>query len=284
MRSSRSLPLVALLLLLAASAAGAQGHVTTPKEHFGHNIGDDYWLPNYDQYVSYVQQLARESSRAKLVDIGKTAEGRTQYTLIVSSPDNMKHLEHYRQIAKQLALAEGLTDAQAHALAEEGKAVVWIDGGLHATEVLGPSQLIETEYQLLSRNDAETQRILRDDIVLLTNVNPDGMQLVANWYMQEPDSLKRNMNIPRLYEKYAGHDDNRDFYMVNLPETQNDSRVMFWDWFPLIVYNHHQTGPAGTVMFSPPFRDPFNYNFDPLIVTDLDMVGAAIHTRLTVEH
>ncbi|MDE3128458.1 MAG: peptidase, partial [Gemmatimonadota bacterium] len=286
MRSSlsRSLGALALLFLSAAATLPAQGHVTTPRQQFGHDIGDDYWLPNYDQYEAYVKRLAAESDRVRLLDIGRTAEGRPQYTLVVSAPENIRNLEHYRQIEERLARAEGLTEAQARQLAGGGKAVVWIDGGLHATEVLGPNQLIQTEYDLVSKTDPETMRILRDDIVLLTLVNPDGMQLVANWYMQEPDSLKRNMNIPRLYEKYAGHDDNRDFYMANLPETQNDERVMFQEWYPIIVYNHHQTGPAGTVMFSPPFRDPFNYDFDPLIVTDLDLVGAAMHTRLTVEH
>ncbi len=283
-RRSRLYRALVLPLLLTASVAQAQGHVTTPKQHFGHDIGDDYWLPNYDQYVAYLKTVARESNRARLVDIGKTAEGRTQYTLIISAPENIKNLEHYRQISQRLALAQGLTDAQAHQLASEGKAVVWIDGGLHATEVLGANQLIQTEYDLLSRTDPETMRILHDDIVLLTNINPDGMQMVANWYMQEPDSLKRNMSIPRLYEKYAGHDDNRDFYMANLPETQNDEKMMFWEWFPQIVYDHHQTGPAGTVMFSPPFRDPFAYTFDPLVVMGIDMLGAAIHSRLTVQH
>ncbi|MGH7669446.1 MAG: M14 family metallopeptidase [Gemmatimonadaceae bacterium] len=283
-RYSRLCRALVLPLLLTASVAQAQGHVTTPQQQFGHNIGDDYWLPNYDQYVAYLKTIARESNRATLVDIGKTAEGRTQYTLIVSAPENIKNLDHYRQIAQRLALAKGLTDAQAHQLANEGKAIVWIDGGLHATEVLGANQLIQTEYDLVSGTDPETMRILRDDIVLLTNINPDGMQMVANWYMQEPDSLKRNENIPRLYEKYAGHDDNRDFYMANLPETQNDERMMFWKWFPQIVYDHHQTGPAGTVMFSPPFRDPFAYTFDPLVVMGIDMLGAAIHSRLTVQH
>ncbi|HEX8726585.1 MAG TPA: M14 metallopeptidase family protein [Gemmatimonadaceae bacterium] len=282
-RSFRLYGALVLPLALAAGVAQAQGHVTTPKQHFGHDIGDDYWLPNYDQYESYLKTIARESNRARLVDIGKTAEGRTQYTLIVSAPENIRNLEHYRQIEARLARAEGLTDAQAHQLAEEGKAVVWIDGGLHATEVLGANQLIQTEYDLLTRTDPETMRILRDDIVLLTNVNPDGMQLVANWYMQEPDSLKRNENIPRLYEKYAGHDDNRDFYMANLPETQNEEQVMFWEWYPIIVYNHHQTGPAGAVVFTPPFRDPFNYVYDPLLVMDIDMVGSAMHTRFAVE-
>ncbi len=279
-RLSRLCCALVLPLLLVGGAAQAQSHVTSPKEQFGHNIGDDYWLPNYDQYVTYLTKIAHESNRAKLIDIGKTAEGRTQYTLIVSAPENMKNLEHYRQISERLARARDLTDAQARQLANEGKAVVWIDGGLHATEVLGASQLIETEYDFLSRTDPETTRILHDVIILFTNINPDGMQLVANWYMQEPDSLKRNMNIPRLYEKYAGHDDNRDFFMANLPETQNDERVMFREWYPQILYNHHQTGPAGTVMFSPPFRDPFDYNLDPMIVTGMDMLGAAIHARL----
>ena len=126
-------------------------------------------------------------------------------------------------------------------------------------------------------------RILKDVIILVVHANPDGMELVADWYMQDPDTLQRNMNIPRLYQKYTGHDDNRDFYMSNLAETKNMNHLMFWEWYPQIIYNHHQTGPAGTVMFSPPFRDPFNYNFDPMIVTGLDMVGAAMHQRLLEE-
>jgi hypothetical protein len=114
-------------------------------------------------------------------------------------------------------------------------------------------------------------------------VNPDGMQLVANWYMKDQDTLQRSMNIPLLYNKYAGHDDNRDSFMSNLSETKNINHFMFWEWHPVIMYNHHQTGPAGTVIFSPPFRDPFNYNFDPMIVMGLDMVGAAMHQRFLEE-
>ena len=101
--------------------------------------------------------------------------------------------------------------------------------------------------------------------------------------MKDKDTLQRNMNIPRLYNKYAGHDDNRDSFMSNLTETKNINHFMFWEWHPVIMYNHHQTGPAGTVMFSPPFRDPFNYNFDPMIVMGLDMVGAAMHQRFLEE-
>ncbi len=288
-RGLRSWRAAGVLLPLAfvastASIASAQGHITTPKEFFGHNIGDDYWLPNYDQFMAYWHKIDAESNRMQVIEMGKTSEGRPQLAAIITAPENFKLLQKYKDISMRLAKGEGLTDAQAHEMAKEGKAVVWFDGGLHATEVLGASQLIETSFQLVSRTDDETNRILHDDIILAVHANPDGMQLVSNWYMQEPDSLKRNENIPYLYNKYAGHDDNRDSYMSNLAETRNINKLMFWEWHPVIMYNHHQTGPAGTVMFSPPFRDPFNYNFDPMIVIGLDQVGAAIHQRLLEEN
>jgi len=285
-RALRTWRLAVLPIAFAATAAtaSAQTHITTPKEFFGHNIGDDYWLPNYDQFVQYWHKIDAESDRMQVLEIGKSSEGRPQLAAIITAPENFKLLQHYKDISMRLAKGEGLTNAQAHALAKEGKAVVWFDGGLHATEVLGASQLIETSYQLISRNDDETKRILHDDIILAVHANPDGMQLVANWYMQEPDTLKRNENIPFLYNKYAGHDDNRDSFMSNLSETKNINHFMFWDWHPVIMYNHHQTGPAGTVMFSPPFRDPFNYNIDPMIIIGLDQVGAAIHQRLLEEN
>jgi hypothetical protein len=274
---------VAGALASQAPAVRAQRHITSPKEQLGFNIGDDYKLANYTQFEQYWHKLARESDRMKLVEIGKTAEGRPQLMAIISSPANLAKLDRYKEISQKLARAEGLTDAQARALAHEGKAVVWIDGGLHATEVLGAAQLMETVYQLVSRNDAETMRFLNDCIILAVHVNPDGMELVSNWYMKDADTLKRNTNIPRLYQKYQGHDNNRDFYMSSQPETRNINHVLYWEWYPQIVYNHHQTGPAGTVMFAPPFRDPFNYNYDPLVVTELDLVAAQMHSRFEAE-
>jgi hypothetical protein len=179
---------------------------------------------------------------------------------------------------------EGVSEAQAREMAREGKAIVWIDGGLHASEVLGAQQLIQWVYEMVSRNDPETLRFLRDDILLATLVNPDGMDLVSDWYMR--DSVKTNRStsgVPRLYQKYAGHDNNRDSYMASQPETQAVDSILYRAWYPHIVYNHHQTGPAGTVIFAPPFRDPFNYNFDPLIPVGIDLVGAAMHSRFIQE-
>src|SRR5690606_22346895 len=128
---------------------------------------------------------------------------------------------------------------QARALAKEGKAVVWIDGGLHSTETLGAQQLMETVYQLASRTDDETMRILNDVIILAVHANPDGMELVSNWYMRNPVPEERSTgNLPELYQKYAGHDNNRDFYMAALPESENMNRILYREWMPQIVYNH----------------------------------------------
>ena len=161
---------------------------------------------------------------------------------------------------------------------------LWIDAGLHATEVANVQALTEMLYQMASRNDAETLRILDDVVLLAAFANPDGLELVANWYMREKEPAKRSMaNLPVLYQKYIGHDNNRDFYMSNLPESINMNRVLYSEWFPQIVYNHHQTGPAGAVMFGPPFRDPFNFNFDPMVPIGIDILGAAIANRMAAE-
>ncbi|MBL0169617.1 MAG: peptidase [Gemmatimonadaceae bacterium] len=281
----RSIATPLLLATLAAPAAQAQANVTTPKAFLGHNIGDDYFLPTYDQFMAYWKKIDGESNRMQVMEIGKTGEGRPHFAAIITAPENFAKLARYKEISQRLHAAQGLTDEQARALAKEGKSVVWIDGGLHATEVVGANQLMETSYQLVSRTDEETMRILKDVITVMVHANPDGMQMVAKCYMQNPvPEQRRGPCSTRLYEKYAGHDNNRDFYMSNLPESQNMNKLMYWEWLPQIMYNHHQTGPAGTVIFSPPFRDPFNYNFDPMIVMGLDMVGAAMHQRFLQEN
>ncbi len=258
--------------------------VTTPKEFFGFNMGDDYCLANYQQLMGYWKKLESESNRIKIVEIGRTAEDRPQLMAIVTSPENRKQLEKYRTIASRLAKADGVGVDEAARLATEGKAVIWIDGGLHASETLCAQALIESVYQFSNATDPETMRILNDVIILFVHANPDGHDLVADWYMREKDPKKRSLGgLPRLYQKYVGHDDNRDFYANTQAETKNLNRVMYREWFPQIMYNHHQTGPAGTVLFCPPFRDPFNYNVDALVTNGIDSVGAAMMERFLVE-
>jgi hypothetical protein len=276
---------LALAVLWQAAGPAQAAPITTPREAFaGHEPGDDYFLANYDQTTAYWKTLAAQSDRMKLVSIGKSVEGREIWMAVISSPENLKALDHLRDISRRLALAKGLTDAEAHALAREGKAMVWIDGGLHASEVSSAQSQIQIVYEMVSRNDPETLRLLNDDVTLFVLPNPDGHQLVADWYMRKPDEKARSLaDLPVIYQRYVGHDNNREYYMSNMPETTAMNRAMFKTWFPQIVYNEHQTGPLGAVVFVPPFRNPSNYHFDPLVLSELDGVSAAMHGRLIAE-
>lgn len=296
----RKLLLATSLLALVAQGAAAQqaapppaaldmappteARITPPAAIVGGEVGSDYFLANYTDTVAWLQMVDQESDRMMLVSLGKTAEGREHYMAVISAPENLHNVDHYRDIARQLALAEGLTDDQARALAKEGKAMVWMDAGLHATEVVNAQAHIQIIHEMVTQNDPETLRLLNDDIMLFVFANPDGLELVADWYMGPQDPKKRNTNtIPVLYQKYIGHDNNRDSFASTQPETTNLNRADFITWFPQIVYNQHQTGPAGTVVFVPPFRDPFNYNVDPLVITQGDVLGYQMHSRLIAE-
>ncbi len=282
MRLSPALLLAVVIGVAAPVAAAAQ--LTSPKEHFGFTIGDDYHLATYTQTEAYFKKLGAQSDRVKLVDMGKTEEGRSQWMVVISAPENIRALDRYKGIAQKLARAEGVSEAEARQLAADGKAIVWIDGGLHASETVGSHQLIETAWHLASSTDAEMQRILKDVIVLCAHANPDGQELVASWYMREADPTKRTLTpTPRLYQKYIGHDNNRDFFMAAQKESANVNRQLYLEWFPQVVYNHHQSGPAGTIIFTPPFRDPFNYFYDPLVVNGIQALGTAIQGRFLQE-
>ncbi|MHB1191653.1 MAG: M14 family metallopeptidase [Longimicrobiales bacterium] len=282
-RPARAWSVVFFAAIAAASPARAQD-LTTPEAFFGHAIGADYHLPNYTKFEAYWRILDRESPRMVVQEIGRTAEGRAQLMVIVTSPENHARLARYKEISQLLALAEGVSEQDARALAREGKAVVWIDGGLHGSEVLGAQQLMETIWQMVSGTDEETLRFLDDVITLFVHANPDGQEIVSDWYMREADPLKRTTGgIPRLYHKYVGHDNNRDSYMAAMPETESMSRQLYIEWMPQIMYNHHQVGPGGAVMFAPPFRYPANYNIEPLVLAGIEQVGMAMQARFLFE-
>jgi len=285
MHPGRLALLLPLLLGLCAALPALRGaEPTSPRTHFGFAIGDDHHLATYTQTEAYFQKLARESDRLRLVDIGPTEEGRRQWMLVCSSPANLARLDRLREISRRLGRAEDTDEATARALAAEGRAVVWIDGGLHATETVATHQLIETAWQLASRQDAETRRILDETVILLVHANPDGQELVSNWYMRNPVPAKRSYaGLPRLYQKYIGHDNNRDFFLGAMKESANLNRQLYVEWIPQILYNHHQSSPTGTIVAGPPYRDPFNHVYDPALVTALDGVGAAMAHRLHLE-
>ena len=198
---------------------------------------------------------------------------------IITSPANYQKLARYKTISSRLANAEGLTD-DAGASARARRARPWSGSTAACTppKRSARSSSSSTCGRWSSRTDEETLRFLDDVIQLCVLVNPDGMDLVSDWYMKHG-----NMNIPVLYNKYAGHDDNRDFYMAALAESTNIDRVMYREWYPQIMYNHHQTGPQGTVMFAAPFRDPFNYYQHPYAIAGIDVVGAMMLERFLTE-
>ena len=275
---------LSLLLFLSFTNILYAQQIISPKEHFGFHIGDDYQLTDFTSTEQYFKKLAEQSDRVKYVNIGKTENNRDQPMLIISSAENLKNLEKFKSISTNLARAK-MTEDEAKKLAQEGKSVVWIDGGLHSNEVVATNQLIQTAYTLASSNSDETKKILDNCIVLLVHANPDGHELVGNWYMREKDPTKRSTSyLPVLYQKYAGHDNNRDFFMLNLKESQNMARQLFIEWIPQIMYNHHQTAPAGAVVAGAPYRDPFNYVFDPLLMSGIDALGAAMSSRLNAEN
>lgn len=275
------------LAALALPSTPAIAQVSTPRQVLGHVMGEDRYVPSYSDMVRYWRVLEQQSNRIRLIDIGATTEGRRQIVAVVSSPANLAKLEEYRLTSERLGRATGIDEATARSMAAGGKAVVWVDGGLHASEIEAQTALIQQVFDLVSSDDPEATRIRDNVVTLFAPDNPDGMELVANWYMRIKDPAKREPDLgslPKLYHPYVGHDNNRDFYMAEMPETQNITRVLYREWRPQIILNQHQTGPAGTVLFIPPFRDPFNYHYEPLVITSLEEVGSTIASRLVSEN
>ena len=266
-----------LFLLVTIPVALSGNGVPAPDSVFGFRPGADYKLATYDQSVEYFKKLAASTKYVKLVEAGKTSQGRTMYFALVSSPDNLGKIDRYREIARRLAHPQGLSDADAHKLARDGKAFVHIDGGLHATEVAGPQHTPQLLYDLVNRaNDPDVKGILDNVVVLLwPTINPDGQQMVAEWYMKNVGTPYELSGLPRLYQEYVGHDNNRDAYMLNMVE----SRVLehTWrQWEPQIIYVHHQSGPFPTRIWLPPFSEPVGTDAPYLMSREVNMIGMAI--------
>ena len=224
----RLLTKTAILCVIFAGTLVVAASLPTPESVLGFKPGADYKLATYDQSIDYLKKLAAATKHIQLLEAGKTSQGRTMYFALVSSPANLSKIDRYREIARRLAHPQGLSDVEAHRLAREGKAFVHIDGGLHSTEVAGWSHTPQLIYDLISRaNEADTKSIL-DNVVLMLwpTINPDGQQMVAEWYMRNVGTPYELSGLPRLYQEYVGHDNNRDAYMLNMVE----SRVLEHTW------------------------------------------------------
>jgi len=250
--------------------------VPKPEDFLGFKVGADYHLATYTQAIGYFKKLQENSKRIKLFDMGKTSMGQTMTYAVISSEENMASLEKYKQVIKRLSLVKGLSDSEAESLAQEGKAVVYIDGGLHAAECAPAQHNIQLAYNLVAATGPKELRILNDVILVLVFANPDGMNLLAEWYHPNVGTPYEVAPMPWLYHKYAGHDNNRDSYIANLIETQNLSKLVNKEWHPVVLYNHHQTAPFPARIWIPPNSEPTNPNVHPLIVRWQNMIGSAM--------
>ncbi|MFQ5741669.1 MAG: M14 metallopeptidase family protein [Acidobacteriota bacterium] len=282
-RPSLACALALSCFIWGAWPAKALAQVPKPSEIFGFEPGEDYKLADYDQLLDYYRRLAGSSDRVRLREIGRSVLGKPMLLLSISSRENLSRLERWKQISGELARAR--IDAEtAESYAREGKAVVWIDAGLHATE-RAPAQMMPLLAYRMATEESREMRRIRDNVILLLMpvMNPDGLQIVVDWYRKNRGTPFETTRPPWLYHHYIGHDNNRDWFMNNMPETQAVSEVVYSEWFPQIVYNHHQTGPSWARIFLPPFADPVNPNIHPGVTTAVNIVGSAMANRFAMK-
>ena len=269
----RASALAAVILVSSPRPAAAQT-VPTPESVLGHKPGDDFYLASYDDSRDYFHRLAASSNRIKLISVGKTTRGLDWEIALISSPQNLAKLDQYKSISQRLALARGLNDAAAQALAREGKAIVHIDGGMHSSEVAGAQQSILLAYKLVAtQGDPEVDAILDNVIVMLwPTLNPDGQNEIVAWYRKNLGTPYEVSPLPDLYQEYVGHDNNRDGYMNNMLESREVTRAEL-EFSPVVFYCHHQSAPFPTRIFIPPFTEPISSNIHPLMMRWLNVLG-----------
>ncbi len=283
MKKKRTPFLLTLILCALPAFSLTAQQVPHPRDVFGFEPGADYQIADYSQMLEYYRQLDAASDRVQMIEFGRSALGKPMLLLFISSEENLRQLDRWRDISARLARAR-VSDQEARQLAAQGKAVVWIDGGMHATE-RAHAQMTSLLAHKVVTEESEEMRAIRDNVILLLNpvINPDGLDIVANWYKRNRGTPFETTGPPELYHHYVGHDNNRDWYMILQPETQAVSRVLYHEWYPQIVYNHHQTSPDWTRIFVPPFADPVNPNIPADVITGVNLVGNHMVNRFSEE-
>ena len=262
------------LLLLFANAVPAQV-VPTPESHLGFQVGADYKLAPWRTIVDYFTKLDAASDRIQVQTLGESTEGRPFVMALISSPENLARQEEIKTAQKRLADPRGLSEEDAREMAESGTAVVLIGCNIHATEIASSQMSMELAFDLITSEDPNIQMIRERVILLLVpSLNPDGIDIVGDWYRETLNTPWEGTRPPWLYHKYTGHDNNRDWFMLTQAETRIMTRVHYEEWFPQIIYDVHQMGNKGARFFVPPFFDPLNPNVPPLLQRQIMLVGA----------
>ncbi|HMF78053.1 MAG TPA: M14 metallopeptidase family protein [Bryobacteraceae bacterium] len=271
---------IALFLAAVFTSVAA---IPTPESHFGHPIGVDRVLLDWDQVVSYFYKLGKSSPSIKVEEIGKTAEGRPFIAATISSPENLKNLDKYLEIQRRLADPRRTSQAEAEQLIPQAKNIVLITCSIHATEVASTHTAVEFAYKLLTDQSPKFQSIRQNTIVvLMPSINPDGVDIVTRWYRKTLDTPYEGTSPPELYHHYVGHDNNRDWYTFSQPETRNTIQV-YNKYLPEILYDVHQQGANASRIFVPPWLDPIEPNIDPIIAQEMNLLGLSVATDLTAD-
>ncbi|MEO6050462.1 MAG: M14 metallopeptidase family protein [Pyrinomonadaceae bacterium] len=261
------------LILLSTLAAATQ--VPSPRLFLGFNPTDDKTIADWRQITDYFAKLDKASNRVAVKEIGKTTNGKRLIVAFISSSDNIKNLEKYRQISAKLADPRTVkNESELAELIKNGKSIVSISCSIHSTEIVASQMSMNLAYQLATANDVETKEILDNTILLLIpSSNPDGIDIVADWYRKTLGTKAEGTSPPELYHHYAGHDDNRDWFMLNLAETQAITKLFWQQWFPQMVYDIHQQGQNSSRFIIPPFFDPINPRIPPSILREVGLIG-----------
>ena len=267
------------IAVLCACAVSAQ-EIETPESFFGFEMGADRELARWDKIVEYFEYLDEQSDRIQVQNLGPSTEGYPYLLIIITSPDNMNRLERLRQVNLRIQDPTAPED-EVRRLIDEGVAVVSQSFGLHSTEVAGAQTPPELVYDLVTRDDSETRRILDNTVMLMfPNFNPDGQIMVTDWYYENKGSEFEGVGLPWLYHKYVGHDNNRDADYLNMVEAQYTAKVLYRDWKPQAYVDHHQMGSYGARFYVPPYSEPIRPYADPLMWREISWYGAHIAYKL----
>ena len=290
MQSHRFTTYLALILVIASFSAtsfaqrsGPQSPVIpSPKSVLGFTPGDDRTIAGWSQITDYFERLDRASDRVLVQTLGQSTLKRPLIVAFISARENILALPKYKEIQQQLADPRKVTqELQRDRLFANGKTVVAISCSIHSTEIVASQMSMQLAYELATAQDPQTREILQNTILLLIpSPNPDGIDIVANWYRKTLGTPYEGREPPELYHHYAGHDDNRDWFMLNLKETQLITRLLWHDWFPQIVYDVHQQGSNGSRFFIPPFYDPPNPNISPVLLRQVGLIGHKVAADL----
>lgn len=288
MKIRRAHLFVALLLSVSAGlsdAASARAQsLPTPEEFLGFKVGTDKKLARWDQVVDYMQRAAKASDRVRFTELGTSTMGNPFVMLAISSPANLARLEEIRANQAKLAHPYDLDEKAAQEIIAKDPAVILITCTIHSTEIGSTQMTLELVHRLATEHSPYIDHLL-DSVVflLMPSVNPDGQVMVVDWYNKNVGTEYEYSQMPWLYHKYVGHDDNRDGFMLTQIETRLVTKVLYKDWFPLVFLDEHQMGSNGARIFVPPFSDPINPNQDPLILSEVDLMGMYMFSALNAK-